>query len=253
MGHILKNFSKFNESWAYVEGLDGRTYTIADIKKIVKVVSITINDAKSVSVDSTVFIEKANCPNGRLPFRFESIAGSFICEGCELESLEGGPKYVDGDYNCSNNNLTKLTYDDVPNNIGGNLIIAKNPNLVKEGGIWEVLKEDIVDGQVIFYQYKFEEDFNSDGGALTLSPSEIRDDDDSRTGIELTKTHPDGWTITGIVSEDYFEWVSDFVASHPEYGKVWGNFESKVFADSEEGYNDFYKRHTPDAWDYGDI
>lgn len=254
MRHIIRNFSKFNESWAYVVGLDGiTTYTIADIKKIVRVVSITIHDAKSVSVESTVVIEKEHCPNGKLPFRFESIAGSFICEGCELTTLEGGPKTVGGDYNCSDNNLTKLTYNDIPTSVGGNFIIAKNTNIVKDGGLWEVLSEDIVEGEVIFYQYKFGEDFHSEGGALTLYPSEVREENDETTGVILTKTHPDGWTITGMVTEDYYEWVNDFTAIHPKYGKVWGNFEGKVYANSEEGYKDFYSKHTPSEWDYGDI
>jgi len=98
---------------------------------------------------------------------------------------------------------------------------------------------------------KFGVDFNSDGGALTLNVCEV-----SNTDVESgthTKTHGDGWTITGIVHEDYYTWVNDFEASHDEYGRVKGNFEGSVFADSEEGFKDFYENHTPEAWDYYDI
>lgn len=87
---------------------------------------------------------------------------------------------------------------------------------------------------------KFGVDFKSEYGALTLNPEEIGE-------------HPDGWIISGEVHEDYYEWVNEFEAHHPTYGKVWGNFEEEVYAESEEGFQHFYKNHTPVAWDYGDI
>ncbi len=62
-----------------------------------------------------------------------------------------------------------------------------------------------------------------------------------------------GWEISGEIHEDYYEWVNDFEATHPTFGKVWGNFEDTVFADSEEGYNHFIKNHPPESWDYWDI
>lgn len=95
-------------------------------------------------------------------------------------------------------------------------------------------------------------DFHSDGGALTLSVSEVTDNIDGYNKV-YEKIHPDGWHIKGKIIEDYFEWVNDFVAIHPEYGKVHGNFEYKVYADSEEGFKHFMKNHPPEAWDYGDI
>jgi len=87
---------------------------------------------------------------------------------------------------------------------------------------------------------KFGVDFFSEYGALTLRHEDIG-------------THEDGWTITGEVHEDYFEWVNDFEAVHKKYGKVWGNFEVEVYADNKEGFKHFYRHHTPEAWDYGDI
>lgn len=97
-------------------------------------------------------------------------------------------------------------------------------------------------------------DFHSDGGALTLDSSEVTDEPFyALAKREYTKTHEDGWTITGIVYEDYFEWVNDFAAEHPTFGKVWGDFERVVYADTLEGYEDFKAKHPPHAWDYGDI
>ena len=94
-------------------------------------------------------------------------------------------------------------------------------------------------------------DFNSRGGALTL-PQEAVTETDAYSGFHQ-RTHASGWTIKGEVHEDYFTWVNDFEATHPKFGKVSGNFETEVVADSEEGFADFWKNHEPEAWDYRDI
>lgn len=62
-----------------------------------------------------------------------------------------------------------------------------------------------------------------------------------------------GWVICGKIYEDEFEWVNEFEATHPIYGRVWGDFESGVYADSESGYNHFIENHPPTEWDYDDI
>lgn len=101
---------------------------------------------------------------------------------------------------------------------------------------------------------KFGIDFDSEGSALTLNPCEVCDTFPIVDYKEvLERTHDDGWTISGIVHEDYWEWVKEFEAYHPKYGRVWGNFEHEVYADSEEGFQHFYKHHEPKDWDYGDI
>ena len=83
--------------------------------------------------------------------------------------------------------------------------------------------------------------FHVDGhDASTLDPSDL--------GL-----HDDGWKIEGDVCEDYYEWVNEFSATHPVFGRVWGNFEDKVYADSEVGFNHFYENHPPSDWDYWDI
>ncbi len=98
---------------------------------------------------------------------------------------------------------------------------------------------------------KFGTDFKSEGGALTLPASSVTESRAS-SGVH-ERTHESGWTIKGEVHEDYYEWVNDFEATHPKLGKVAGNFESEVTADSEECFSDFWKHHEPEAWDYGDI
>lgn len=100
---------------------------------------------------------------------------------------------------------------------------------------------------------KFGVDFESEGGALTLPVSAVTDLRDYEYGKKYSRTHESGWTITGAISEDYFEWVNDFTAVHPVYGRASGNFEGTVRFESEEAFNHFWKNHEPDAWDYSDI
>jgi len=70
---------------------------------------------------------------------------------------------------------------------------------------------------------------------------------------EYIGTHDSGWTISGEIKEDYYEWVNEFEANHPVYGKVWGNFESTVYATTESAYQHFIENHPPKEWDYADI
>jgi len=94
-------------------------------------------------------------------------------------------------------------------------------------------------------------------GARTLCSDEVCDEYHSLTKLakrlKMTKTHSDGWTIIGRVCEDYYTWVNYFRAEHPYWGRVWGDFEIEVFADFEQGYNDFIKNHAPEEWNYWDI
>lgn len=62
-----------------------------------------------------------------------------------------------------------------------------------------------------------------------------------------------GWTISGKRQDDYYTWVNEFTAYHQEFGLVKGDFETIVEAESLEGFNHFYKYHTPVSWDYKDL
>lgn len=83
--------------------------------------------------------------------------------------------------------------------------------------------------------------YNIDGHqAYTLGPEDLGE-------------HESGWAITGDVQEDYYRWVNEFEAIHPKYGKVYGDFETVVYAESEEALEHFIKHHPPEYWDYYDI
>jgi hypothetical protein len=88
--------------------------------------------------------------------------------------------------------------------------------------------------------------------AVTLDAEEVRGNYDTETG-QWTRTHADGWTISGKITEDYVEWVNEFQAHHPVHGEVRGDFEEQVFATSKEGFQHFYQKHRPQVWDYEDI
>ena len=69
----------------------------------------TINDDYSVDVvGTTINIDVEDCPGGKLPFKFNKVAGNFNCIQCELTSLEGCPNEVGMDFDCSRNHLTSL-------------------------------------------------------------------------------------------------------------------------------------------------
>ena len=70
---------------------------------------------------------------------------------------------------------------------------------------------------------------------------------------DVIGTNDSGWTVKGRIHDDYVEWVNEFSAQHPQYGRLWGDFGETVFADSEEGFKHFVSNHKPTAWNYADI
>jgi hypothetical protein len=74
-------------------------------------------------------------------------------------------------------------------------------------------------------------------------------------GIEIyTKTHSDGWTISGVIYENWFKWVPEFTACHPVYGSIFSVFhEFKVMSESREAYNHFITHHPIFVLDLYDV
>ena len=89
---------------------------------------------------------------------------------------------------------------------------------------------------VVDYSYR---NFKSE--ARTLDPGNLGYHADS------------GWTITGTIMDDYYRWVADFTAFHSIYGKLEGNFEKEVIAESQEALDNFLQYHHYNTWDYYDI
>ncbi len=93
----------------------------------------------------------------------------------------------------------------------------------------------------MLYIEEFQRPKNFQSWANTLMPEDLGHHEES------------GWTVTGTICEDYYEWVNDFEAFHAQYGWVKGNFETEVRAKSKKAYNHFREFFNPTEWDYWDI
>ena len=98
----------------------------------------------------------------------------------------------------------------------------------------------------------FEKQFDPKGMAQTLRAEDVCANHVSQTGPH-SRTHDSGWTISGFISEDWYYWVKNFEAEHPTFGRVHGNFEDTVVAETQAAFEAFYASHPPHVWDYADI
>lgn len=91
-----------------------------------------------------------------------------------------------------------------------------------------------------------------DGDGKFCFPGKLLDN--SRNMI-CKRTHPapSGWTISGRVCEDWYYWVEEFEASHPEHGKVKGDFSAEVWATSQAAFEHFKEHHPYSEFDTQDI
>ncbi len=100
---------------------------------------------------------------------------------------------------------------------------------------------------------------------MVLDPSNLTDDE-LETGTKpksnqvdvlgnkvWRKTHPSGWTIEGIIEEDYYLYVDEFTAIHPIYGTIIAYLDDEIIASSKEAYDHFIENHPLEIFDLGDI
>jgi len=71
--------------------------------------------------------------------------------------------------------------------------------------------------------------------------------------VVYTREHTSGWAISAKIRGDYYAWVSEFTAVHPEHGKISGDFGKTVTAESKQALDHFLKHHKYKKFDYGDI
>ena len=67
------------------------------------------------------------------------------------------------------------------------------------------------------------------------------------------KTWDNRWTIRGVARVDYYSWVSIFEAFHPTFGRVFGSYNSVVYSETTEGFQDFLSNFPPMIWNHDDI
>lgn len=100
---------------------------------------------------------------------------------------------------------------------------------------------------------KFTFTASQNGLAHTLRQECVTDIEYPDTSICHEKTHGSRWTISATLNDgDGFSWINEFVATHPVYGYVKGDFDILVIASSEIGFSHFIENHPYDEWDYQD-
>lgn len=75
-------------------------------------------------VDGDVHISDKYVRDGKLTVKFGKVTGTFKARGIGLTSLEGCPKEVGGEFDCSDNKLTSL--ESAPKEIGYGFVYAHN-------------------------------------------------------------------------------------------------------------------------------
>ena len=89
-----------------------------------------INDDLTVDVNfvghfgESVKISATMLKDGKLPIQFGKVKGRFEMSWCKATSLEGCPKWVGGDFQCTNNFL--FTLEGGPEYVGGNFYCSNN-------------------------------------------------------------------------------------------------------------------------------
>lgn len=102
--------------------------------------------AYSIDVKGDITLVKQDAPRGTLRYEFGKVSGSFICKDCGLKNLFDGPKEVGGDFDCSNNKLTKMDLLSAPKVVGGDFIWTGNAEQVTRT---EIKKHVKVGGRII--------------------------------------------------------------------------------------------------------
>ena len=95
---------------------------VIQVCKKYKIIDYTINDDLSIDVDS--YVRLASIDLEYLPLKFNYVNGSFNCYNNELKTLEGCPQTLDGDFNCSYNKLISL--EGGPQTISGSFNCSDN-------------------------------------------------------------------------------------------------------------------------------
>jgi hypothetical protein len=91
--------------------------TIDTICKKYNIYNYTINQDRSIDVDGDVLLSGRELT--KLPLKFGKVSGYFTCTDNRLNTLEGCPRIVGGDFNIYYNRLTSLI--GAPESVGGDI------------------------------------------------------------------------------------------------------------------------------------
>ena len=113
---------------------------IDSICKKFSIENYTINPDGSIDVDGNLYLDLNVYPSGkkldRFPLKFRKVNGNVDCSNNNLTSLEGYPQEVGGHFDCSVNKLTSL--EGSPTEVGGNFNCEHNQLISLEGSPKEI-------------------------------------------------------------------------------------------------------------------
>ena len=113
---------------------------IDSICKKFSIENYTINPDGSIDVDGNLYLDLDVYPSGkkldRFPLKFRKVNGNVDCSNNNLTSLEGCPQEVGGHFDCSVNKLTSL--EGSPTEVGGNFNCEHNQLISLEGSPKEI-------------------------------------------------------------------------------------------------------------------
>ena len=87
-----------------------------------KIKNYTINEDGTIDVDGEVNLSQRGLDE--LPLNFNRVTGNFYCNGNNLTTLKGSPKYVGGGFYCGYNDLPSLEFG--PIEVGGTFDCERN-------------------------------------------------------------------------------------------------------------------------------
>ena len=135
--------------------------TIDKICKEYGIKNYTINEDGSIDVNDNVWLNSKGLTE--LPLVFNKVNGDFNCSGNQLTTLKGCPRWVGGYFYCDFNDLTSLEFspeyvggsfgctdNDLtdlvgsPKEVGGYFYCASNQNLVNPKGYSEKIGKRLV-------------------------------------------------------------------------------------------------------------
>lgn len=125
----------------------------------------------------------------------------------------------------------------------------------------EEIKEDVPEGDWVRSQ-KIGIKNEDVGTRMQEMMSAVKNDQldtffDSDPNEIFERMHLDGWTIKGVMCNDWYSWVEVFEATHPQFGKVWRTEEDAknhtVKATTREAYDNFIINHEFIGFCYDDI
>jgi hypothetical protein len=91
---------------------------------------------------------------------------------------------------------------------------------------------------------------------ISFNPWDISNKKKLEYDKQYSRTHKNGWTISGKIVEDWVSWVPFITAFHKKYGVIYGDFSEEIIVvldNPDEALFHFLDNNTPLVWNSYDI